>query len=116
MTPGWAVAVALALVIEVPVVVLFFPGQRAKMAAVAAVANVATNLTLNLVLPHISWLHGRWVLPGEILAVVVEAAAYAVASRPHDLARSLLVSSLGNALSFGVGLLPFVQTVLRAGF
>jgi hypothetical protein len=116
MMPGWAAALAVTLVIEVPLVALLFPGQRLKMAAVATVMNAATNLTLNLVLPHLVWLHGQWLLPGEVLAVVTEAAAYALASRPRDLPRSLLASSLANALSFGAGLVPFVSSALRPGF
>jgi hypothetical protein len=100
--PGWVAAVALTLVVEVPVVALFFPGQRIKMAAVAAVMNVATNITLNLVLPRL--LREQWLLPGEVFAVIAEAAAYALAGRPHDVPRSLLASSLANALSFGAGL------------
>ena len=114
MMPGWAAAVAVTLVIEVPLVAALFPRQWIKMAAVAAIANSATNLTLNLVLPHVVWLRGQWLLPGEILAVVTEAAAYAVASRPHDVPRSLFASSLANAVSFGAGLLPFVRTALSA--
>ncbi len=109
--PPWAVALAVTLGIEVPLVAALFPGRRLRMAAVAAVANVVTNLTLNLLLPRVPVLQGRHVLPGEILAVVAEAAAYAAASR--DLPRSLLASSVANALSFGAGLLSVLQPFLR---
>jgi hypothetical protein len=114
MMPAWAAAVAVTLVVEVPLVAMLFPGQRIKMAVVATVMNVATNLTLNLVLPHVAFLEGQWLLPGEILAVLSEAAAYTLASKPHDLPRSLFVSSLANALSFGAGLVPFVRSALSA--
>ena len=107
--PGWAVALAVTLAIEVPLVAALFPGQRLKLAGVALAANVCTNLTLNLVLPHVPWLHGRHLLPGEVLAVVAETAAYTLASRPRDFPRALLASSLANALSFSAGLLPALQ-------
>lgn len=109
----WAVALLVTLAIEVPLVAALFPGQRLRMACVAVAANVATNLTLNLVLPRIAALRGHYLIPGEILAVVAEAAAYALASRPRDVPRSLLASSLANALSFGAGLLPVLQPLLR---
>jgi hypothetical protein len=115
MIHGWVVAVAVTLLIEVPLVAALYPGQRLKMAAVATVMNVATNLTLNLVLPRLAWLRGQWLLPGEVLAVISEAAAYTLASRPRDLPRGLLVSSLANALSFGAGFLPFLRSALSAG-
>jgi hypothetical protein len=116
MIPGWAAALAVALLIEVPLVALLFPGQRLKMAAVAIIMNAATNLTLNLVLPRFYWLHGRWLLPGEVLAVVAEATAYALASRPRDVPRSLFASALSNTLSFAAGVfVPFIRSALRAG-
>jgi hypothetical protein len=102
--PRWLAALLITLAIEVPVVVALFPGQRVRMGAVAAVVNTASNLFLNLVLARMRALAGHHVLPGELLAVVGEAAAYAAFSRPHDLPRALLASSLGNALSFAAGL------------
>jgi hypothetical protein len=104
--PCWAAALALTLAIEVPVVAACFPGQRTRMALVAAAMNAATNLMLNLVLARLPALRGRHVVPGEILAVVAEAAAYALAGRPRDVPRSLLASGLANLLSFGAGYSP----------
>jgi hypothetical protein len=112
--PPWAVALVVTLIVEVPVVAALYPRQRRKMASVAVVANIATNLTLNLLLPHLEVLRGRHLLPGEIMAVVVEAAAYAIASRPRDVPRALVASSLANALSFGLGLIPWLQPFLRS--
>jgi hypothetical protein len=107
---GWLAALLVTLAIEVPIVATLFPGQRIRMAIVALVVNIATNLALNLVLPRIPILSGRYVFPGEMLAVVGEAAAYTAFSRPPDLPQSLLASALANALSFAAGLrwLPFV--------
>lgn len=81
------------------------------MAIAATVANVFTNLVLNLVLRRVEALQGWHVLPGEIFAVIAEAAVYAVVSR--DVPRSLLASSLANALSYGAGFAPFLQPLLR---
>ena len=97
------VALLVTLVLEVPLVALLFPGQRARLAVVALVANAFTNLTLNVVLPAVPLLRGNHVLVGEILAVVVEALAYAAASRPRDVGRAFAVAGLTNALSFGAG-------------
>jgi hypothetical protein len=114
--PPWALALAITLALEVPLVAALFPGQRVKMALVSAAANTATNLTLNLLLPTLFAQPGSHILPGEILAVVVETEAYALASRPRDLSRSLLASSLANALSYSAAMVPFVSAaLLRAG-
>jgi hypothetical protein len=99
----WLAPLAATLVIEVPVVAALFAGQRAKMALVAVAANVATNLTLNLVLARSAALGGYQVPAGELFAVIVEAGAYGLASRPHDWAKGTLAASLGNALSFAAG-------------
>ena len=109
----WEVALAVTLAVEVPLVTLLFPGQRVKMFAVALAANAATNLTLNLVLARMPALAGQHVLIGELAAVVVEAGAYALASRPHDLPMSTLASGLGNALSYAVGFTGLPRWLLR---
>jgi hypothetical protein len=108
---GALLALLITLVLEVPLVAAAFPGQRLKLAVVALAANTFTNLLLNLVLPHL--LHGNHLLPGEVFAVVFEAGAYFVASRPRDAPRSLLVSSVANTLSFSAGLIPFVSRALE---
>jgi hypothetical protein len=77
------------------------------------VGNAATNLFLNLVLARTPYLMGHHVLPGEILAVVGEAAAYAAFSRPRDLPRAILVSALANALSFSAGFTPVPGLLCR---
>jgi hypothetical protein len=100
---GVLAALGVTLLLELPVVAAAYPGQRARLTAVALVANTCTNLTLNVVLPLWPLLRGHHVLAGEVLAVVVEAAALAAASRPRDVGRALLVSGLGNALSYGAG-------------
>jgi len=102
MGPVW-LALAVTLVIEVPLVAALFPGQRLRMAVVALVANTVTNLTLNVVLPTLPVVGPHHLVVGELLALVGEAAVYAAVSRPHDLGRALVASGLGNGLSFGLG-------------
>lgn len=103
MMPAWLAALVTTVVIEVPVVALFYPGQRRKMGAVAALSTTVTNLILNLVLIRVRFLMGQHVLVGELLALAAEATAYAFTSRPRDVPRAIFVSSFANALSFGAG-------------
>lgn len=106
MIPAWAAALIITLAIEVPVVAWFYPGQRRKMAVVASLSTTVTNLLMNLVLNNVRCFIGQHVLIGEVIALVAEASAYAVMSRPHDLPRAVFVSSLANALSFTAGFSP----------
>jgi hypothetical protein len=106
VTPAWCVALVVTLVIEVPIVAAFFPRERVRMALVAAVANTATNLTLNLVLARMVVLGGHRMLIGEGLALFGEAAAYGAFSRTQDLARGVVASGVSNALSFAAGFVP----------
>lgn len=94
-------ALAITLIIEVPIVAGCFPRQRLRMVLVAILANTFTNLMLNAVLP--SLIHRYYVVVGEILAVIVEAAAYAVAARPCNTGRALAISAICNALSYEFG-------------
>lgn len=99
---GYAAALALTLSVEVPIVAALFPGRRARLAAVAAIATAATHLFMHRVLP--GWVSpGAWLFAGEAIATCVEAAAYAAATR--DLPRALVASGLANLASFAAGLL-----------
>jgi hypothetical protein len=96
-------AAGVTCLIEVPLVALFFPGERLRMAGVALVANVATNLTLNVLLPAWGYRGAHWLFWGELAVMLVEAAVYVLLSRGRDLGRALLASGLGNASSFAWG-------------
>jgi hypothetical protein len=96
-------ALVATLLIEVPIVALGFPKRRLRLILVAIAANTLTNLTLNLLLPAIPFLRPHRLLLGETLAVVVEALAYVVAAGPGSFGRALVVSGIGNALSFELG-------------
>jgi hypothetical protein len=96
-------ALIVTLLLEVPLVVLCYPGQRRRIAVVAIAANTLTNLTLNLVFPQLRFLRGHFLLAGEIFAVLGEAAAYTAAGRPPSAGRALAVSGAGNLLSYRFG-------------
>jgi hypothetical protein len=112
---GVWLALAVTLAIEVPVVVLLFPGQRVRMGIAALVANTATNLVLNLLLPRLPGIGSHHVVVGEVFALVGEAAIYAAVSRPRSLSRALVASGLGNGLSFAAGGLLVAALVRLSG-
>ena len=98
-------ALAITCLIETPVVALFYPGERWRMAATALGINAVTNLALNVVLLRGAnpSSHTVVLLVGEVAAMLLEALTYALVSRRQDGARALVASGLGNALSFGAG-------------
>jgi hypothetical protein len=73
------------------------------MATVALFANIATNLFLNGGLPMIPVLRAHRMMIGEALALIAEAVAYALAARPRDWGRAMVVSAIANAMSFELG-------------
>jgi hypothetical protein len=77
------------------------------MMFVCALATSVTNLSMNLLL--LRWLGAgeAFLIVGEVLALVLEAAAYYAARTPRDLARAISASALANLASFGVGLWLF---------
>ena len=95
------------VVIEVPIVAWCFPAQRRRMAVVCLAATTATHAAMHFLLPPLVDSLGQWVIVGESSATVLEAAVYAVASRPRSLPRALIASALANGLSFAAGLLLF---------
>ncbi|MFH2006799.1 MAG: hypothetical protein ABI333_09465 [bacterium] len=106
---GWPVAIALAitLAIEVPVVAALYSGQRRRMALACAASTTVTNLAMNLLLVRVMADPQQALLCGEILALVLEAVTYIVVSRTRDVGRALVASGLANALSFGAGWLVY---------
>ena len=104
-----ALALAVTLAVEVPIVAAFYPGQRLRMAVACALATTATNLALNLALTRARLSHDETLLAGETLALVLEALIYArVARRERSEAgwsRALAASVAANLASFGAGLI-----------
>lgn len=102
---GYALALAVTLAVEVPVVAAFYPGRRRRMALVSAAANLATHLLLHFAFPFLLPRGVSPLLPGEAFATLAEAGAYAIwAGQPG---RALVASAVANSLSFGAGLILF---------
>jgi hypothetical protein len=102
---GYGLALAITLVVEVPIVAALFPGRRRRMALVCAVATTVTHILLHFVFPRVL---PRGISPlvfGEVFATLAEAAAYLAASREPG--RALTASALANLCSFAVGLFLF---------
>lgn len=104
MTARVLLALAVTVLIEVPVVALIYRTQRLRMALVCALATTATNLAMNTLLLGAADSYASYLLVGEIGALLIEAGVYVLASRDHELGRALLASAAANGLSFGLGL------------
>ncbi len=101
-------ALGITLVLEVPIVLAFYPGRRLRMAIAAVVANAATNLALNSVLLFGRLPYERTLLTGEAMALVSEAVVYALVSGAGtgcDWPRAVAASGAANLASFGAGLI-----------
>ncbi len=112
-SPAGAIAIALAitLVLEVPIVAAFYPGHRLRMAVAALTANVTTNLLLNVVLVYAGVKYHPALLTGEAGALAFETIVYAMvaprAGRGRDWWRALSAAGAANFASFAAGLLLF---------
>lgn len=74
--------------------------RRVRMAVVALVTTVVTNLAMNVWLARMFTSQSQFVVVGELAAFVVEAAVYYAVSRdPH---RALCASAFANAASFAL--------------
>jgi hypothetical protein len=105
--PFLLVALAITLLLEVPIVAAFYPGHRARMAIAATVANVATNLAMNLVIERRLFAYSSTLLTGEAVALVAEAVVYALVAPGRDWAKAFTASAAANLASFGAGLVLF---------
>jgi hypothetical protein len=105
----YSLALAVTLIVEMPIVAAFYPGQRIRMALACAIATTATTLALNVALAraHLAW--GEALVSGESIALVIEAAVYAyVAQRgERGWSRALAASAAANLASYGAGRLFF---------
>ncbi len=100
-------ALVVTIAVEVPIVAALYRGNRLRMAITCAMATTATNLALNVVLVRTTLAYDPTLLAGETLALVAEAAAYALVAPKRDWPRALVASAAANFASFGVGLLLF---------
>ena len=100
---------ACALTVAVEVALFALAGYREpRQLAVVALANVVTNLTLNLVMWYVVGQANWWLAVLEAAAVAAEFAIYGRTFGP-DAARPKLIAwtLAANALSFCVGLPVF---------
>ena len=89
-------ALGLTVAVEVPAVMLFYPGQRLRLALVCCVATTLTHAALFLGLSYWVALTTWVVLAGEIGAVLVEALAYTFFSRPRNMPRAHWLRTTGR--------------------
>jgi uncharacterized protein (DUF1810 family) len=101
----YLLALGITLVSEIPIVAALFPGRRARMALVCALATTATHLALHFVFPPLLPARISPLFFGEAFATLAEAAAYFAFSR--ELGRSLVASALANTASYSIGLILF---------
>ena len=99
-----ALALAITLAVEVPIVAALYRSERLRMAICCALATGATNLAMNGPWLRMAGSYADYLLVGEIAALGIEAVAYVAVSREHEIGRALLASALANAASFGAGL------------
>ncbi|MBI5498689.1 MAG: hypothetical protein HY907_00475 [Deltaproteobacteria bacterium] len=97
-------ALGLTIAVEVPTVALFYPGQRLRLGTCCCLVTTLTHATIFLVLFRFLDFVAAALVLGETGAILAEAGAYAVVSRPHDFPQALMASAAANALSFGLGL------------
>jgi hypothetical protein len=100
-------ALAVTLLVEVPIVAAFYRGHRLRMAIACAFATTATNLALNLVLMRTTLAYDPALLGGELVALLFEALVYLAVAPGRDVSRALAVSATANFASFAAGLLLF---------
>jgi hypothetical protein len=81
-----------------------YPRQRARMMLACTAITSVTNLAMNLGLPRWLGSGATFLIVGESAALVVEALAYWLFSKPHELERAVAASAFANTLSFSVGL------------
>lgn len=103
----WLQAFLLTLAVEVPIVLVLLRDvvpERARLAAIAVFANLATHPAVWFVFTQL-FLVGtpEYTIAAEAWAIGVEAAFYVVVVRGLTLRRAIVVSVVANAASFVVG-------------
>jgi hypothetical protein len=98
------------LLVEVPIVAVFYTKQWRRMAATAAVATSLTNLAMNVLLPDWTTSVFSFLVIGETAALLLEAMVYFRMDRSRRLGQALVASAVANTASFTLGLLaaPFL--------
>jgi hypothetical protein len=97
----------LTVALEAPIVAIVFREQMARMTLTCLVTTAVTNVVMNTVLWSLASSYWSYIVIGELGAVTIEALVYAIVSRPRDVPRAVLASTLANAVSYGVGVIVF---------
>lgn len=102
-------ALGLTLILEIPFFIIL--GFRGKyFVLIFLLINVATNLTLNIIIYYLRILIGEiniyyFIIPLEIIVTLIEWLVYRTFL---DKRKNLLIATiLANAFSFGIGLIVF---------
>jgi hypothetical protein len=105
----YALALAITLLVEVPVVAAFYPSQRVRMAVVAVVTIAAASVALDVVLARVTLRRDVAITVGQGVAFAIESAVYASAARGRERGwpRALAASAAANLASYLVELLFF---------
>ncbi|MBI5533772.1 MAG: hypothetical protein HY898_13715 [Deltaproteobacteria bacterium] len=74
------------------------------MATASVAANLATHVTIHVVVPRLGLPLPAWDLVGEAFAFAVEAAVYAIVIRPRSAWWAVAASALANGVSYTAGL------------
>ena len=103
----YLLAYAVTIIFEVPIVMAIFWEERWKMGLVCFLATSTTHMVMHFLLPFATPSLDVWLISGEMLALLFEAAVYALFSKPRSVSKALIASSLANTASFSIGLLLF---------
>ena len=98
----YVLAVLLTILIEFPIVRLLL-GKKENIIFNITAVNTITNLLLNALL--LLFNAYRYVLLGEAIVIVAEAFLYKYAYRDERLLKLIGISTLANAVSYGIGIL-----------
>jgi hypothetical protein len=108
-----SVALGITLIVEIPIVVLFYPRQRARMAIAALLAATATTVGLNVAFARVAIGYGSTLTVGESIALLGDAIVFAFASREcveeAGWPRALVASAAANLGSYIAGLIFFAS-------
>lgn len=99
------VALLVTLLVEIPIVAAFYPGQRTRMAIACAFATIFASLAVNALLRHVTSRIDAYVAIGQVAAMILEALVYFFVAHPRDLRRAFTAAAAANIASYAAGLL-----------
>ena len=105
----YAIALAITLLVEVPIVAAFYPAERARMGLVAVATIALASVALDVVLAHVALRRDVAITAGQGLAFAIESLVYANAARGRESGwrRALAASAAANLASYVIELVFF---------